>query len=323
MADFNNDGWQDLMVFMRWDGGEVPGCPYPPGNAIFMNLDGHGFKNVGPEAGMVPFIRDRGVMGCQVGDIDGDGSPDVYIGNGAPMDNGNPNGGQFDELFMSTQPPGGLPRFRDESAKINFAAPEQSGIRYPRFPYRTHGTAFVDVNGDGLPEIAVSEGGPAAEPDYVQEPDRLFQLDLTPAPHWLRVQPVGDGARINRDAIGTRVAATVTNGAKTWTVWGTVFGGSCFSSQNGPDVFLGLADADRIESLELDWPDGTTQTITNGLSLDTHLVVDFTGHQGAITGRSAHIGSGAAARVDALLVAHPRSDVRVIRLGGRPLVRCD
>ena len=117
------------------------------------------------------------------------------------MDNGNPNGGQFDELFMSTQPPGGLPRFRDESAKINFAAPEQSGIRYPRFPYRTHGTAFVDVNGDGLPEIAVSEGGPAAEPDYVQEPDRLFQLDLTPAPHWLRVQPVGDGARILRDRL--------------------------------------------------------------------------------------------------------------------------
>ena len=90
--------------------------------------------------------------------------------------------------------------------------PEKPGITYPDYPYRTHAIDFVDVDGDGRPEIAVSEGGPARSPDYVREPDRLFKVEMHPASRWMLVHPVGDGVNVSMDAIGTRGAATVVIG---------------------------------------------------------------------------------------------------------------
>ena len=86
-------------------------------------------------------------------------------------------------------------------------------------------------------------------------PDRLFKIEMHPASRWMLVHPVGDGVNVSMDAIGTRVAATVSDGTKTWTVRGTLSGGSCFSAQNGFDVFLGLRGATQVLSLQVIWPD--------------------------------------------------------------------
>jgi hypothetical protein len=204
----------------------------------------------------------------------------------------------------------------DWTPSIDFAAPEEPGITYPQYPYRTHGTDFVDVDGDGRPEIAVAEGGPAASPDYVREPDRLFKLGLDPEPNWMLVHPVGDGENVSMDAINTRFALTVTDGSRTWTVHQTLLAASCFSAQNGFDVYFGLSGATSIVSLEVDWPDGTVETITDGVQVNERIEVSREDMRGTIGTRLGHVSDRVVGEVAALPRLAP--DATAVKLASYP-----
>ena len=213
-ADFNNDGWQDLIAFARgvedrrhhlsvlvrgtgdrWQhflafvrGTDTEaGSPYPLGHAIFINQAGRGFVNVAGAAKLNnPYIGADGVMGSQVGDINGDGVPDVYLGNGSPP-NGNAN-----LLFLSDSAVDANPHYVNRTDLVDFPAPENPESQYPPYPYRTHGISLVDVDDDGILEIAVANGGPARSPSRVREPNRLFKFNWAPAFNFFKVHAVGD-----------------------------------------------------------------------------------------------------------------------------------
>lgn len=267
-GDFNNDGWLDMMVFRRHDFQE-PGSPYPPGHAIFMNVVGEKFRNMAGASGINKgFAPIKGVMGCQIGDLNGDSVPDVLVGNGGPFD------GEADDLFFSDSQFGKLPHYQDASSLVDFAAPEGPGPVYPEYPYRTHGTVMADFDGDGLLELGVANGGMLLQPNAVREPNRLFRFDLSPRPSWLKVRPVGNGTSVSRDAIGARIEVTArVDGGPARTHHGTLLGASAFSAQSGFEVFFGLDQADVVESLRVRWPDGSEDTIAQGLTVDTSLVL--------------------------------------------------
>lgn len=134
-ADMNNDGWEDLIVFMRVTYAEETGSPYPDGHAVFLNQRGTGFVNVAQEVGLndqFDFEPIDGVMGCQVGDVNGDGYPDVFLGNGRPMSGAAADiGGQYNQLYLTSTPVGGMgmPRLNDKSALLDF--PHQKGTVSP------------------------------------------------------------------------------------------------------------------------------------------------------------------------------------------------
>src|SRR5439155_9867210 len=104
--------------------------------------------------------------------------------------------------------------------------------------------------------MAVADGGDAVSPDTVEEPNRMFQFRQAETPNWFKVQAVGNGTTVSKDAIGARMTLTVNkNGGTPWSIHRTIFGGSCFSGQNPLQQHFGLGKADTIESLEIAWPD--------------------------------------------------------------------
>jgi hypothetical protein len=65
------------------------------------------------------------------------------------------------------------------------------------------------------------------------------------------------GTRSNRSAIGARV--TVTAGGRRRI--GEVMGGGSFYSQNSLTLHFGLGEVTQVDSIEIRWPSGITQTI--------------------------------------------------------------
>jgi hypothetical protein len=72
----------------------------------------------------------------------------------------------------------------------------------------------------------------------------------------VRVMLIGTGAS-NRDAVGARVKASI--GALTLTQ--QVSGGCSYLSAPEKTLTFGLGTAPKIDTLEIRWPDGSTQTL--------------------------------------------------------------
>lgn len=72
--------------------------------------------------------------------------------------------------------------------------------------------------------------------------------------HWLQVQLVGTG-KSNRDAIGSRVTVTTSEGTEVR----NLRAGEGFLSQNSKTLFFGLGKAEGVDAIEVRWPDGALE----------------------------------------------------------------
>jgi hypothetical protein len=120
-------------------------------------------------------------------------------------------------------------------------------------PIVGRGSAYADIDGDGDPDVVLAQVG---------GPPLLLRNDQKLGRHWLRLKLVGRAA--NRDAIGAEIKVRIGGHI----LWRTVMPTHGYLSQSELPVTFGLGDRDRVDSVEVRWPGGRTQTL-NGLKIDT------------------------------------------------------
>ena len=120
----------------------------------------------------------------------------------------------------------------------------------------------IDVvinNMDGPPTLLRNVTGTIAE--TAKEP--AGTRSLSAGNHWLELQLVG-GPKSPRDAVGARVYVT----AGGFQQRADVIAGGSFASSPDQRLHFGLGAATSMESIELDWPDGTKQMLVPPVKLD-------------------------------------------------------
>jgi hypothetical protein len=124
-------------------------------------------------------------------------------------------------------------------------------------PLVGRGASYADIDGDGDPDILITQAGREA---------RLFRNDQQTGHHWLRIKLVG--TTDNRNAIGALIELTA-NGVKQKRI---ITPGRSYLSQIEYPVTFGLGSTDSIDSLLITWPGGQKQQVTVD-SVDTQITI--------------------------------------------------
>ena len=113
-------------------------------------------------------------------------------------------------------------------------------------PMVGRGAAFGDLDGDGDPDVVITQiGGPT----------RVLRNEQNLGHAWLRLKLVG--SRSNRDAIGARVRLESGGHVR----WRRVMPTRGYLSQSELPVTFGLGAKETISALEIVWPHGGRQSV--------------------------------------------------------------
>ena len=196
-------------------------------------------------------------------DFDHDGDDDLYVVNGKndfnsrPLIYNHPVGNGRIERYLLSHSRESNVFFVNEAGKLRNRS-AQSGID---FHGNSRSTAYLDVDGDGDLDVAISG---------FHESARLFRNNTEKRRlNWLKIRLVGDPELgSNRDAIGGHIVVTTEGGLRQSR---EVQGGSGYLSMNPKQQHFGLARADSAD-VRIVWPNGEVQILRGVAANRSHTV---------------------------------------------------
>jgi enediyne biosynthesis protein E4 len=284
VTDFNSDGWADIYV----------ACDSTPSTLYRNNKDGT-FTDVSLETGTAynEDGNEQAGMGVTVGDYDNNGFPDIFkthFADDLPILYKNSGKGFYDDASRLA----GFDHTRYVQWGTGFADFDNDGWadimtatgnvypevekyfkeyphRSPRLLYQNLGNGrFKDVtaqSGTGISEPKSSRGAAFGDFDNdgdvdalvmnMNEPPLLLRNDLKSDNNWLSIKLIG--VKSNRSAIGSKV--TIKIGEKI--LMQEVTSQTSYYSHNDFRLHFGLGANKQVDSIEIRWANGDTETVKN------------------------------------------------------------
>ncbi len=185
--------------------------------------------------------------GIGVGDLDGDGFADLYLGTSYPG---------YEGLLPNLL-------YRNRGGRGFVDVTTNAGLGHLQ---KAGGIAIADLDRDGDQDIFVNTGGMYRGDAFR---DALFANPGSGA-HWLDVHLVG--TRSNRSAIGARLRAEVRDGERPRSIFRVVGEGGSFGA-NPLRQWIGLGQATRVDVLEVTWPGGGPAQVLRDVAVDQRLEI--------------------------------------------------
>jgi enediyne biosynthesis protein E4 len=208
--------------------------------ALFRNDGGLSFTDVSYTSGIAPSTTPYVGWGDAFFDFDNAGWLDLFLVNGHvyPQVDTAEAGPKYREpgLLFYNQRNG---TFKDISKLVGPA------LQLPRV---SRGVAVGDLFNDGRIDIVIEnlKGGPT-----------ILQPQGGPANRWIDLELAG--TKSNRLALNARVKVTAGDLVQTY----AVLSGGSYLSQNDFRIHAGLGSSKRVDKVEIFWPAGTTEVLTD------------------------------------------------------------
>jgi enediyne biosynthesis protein E4 len=251
IADYDHTGNDSLFVT------NFSGLP----NTLFRN-DGTIFEDMAIASRIAPAHIKFLSFGVEFLDYDADTWPDVVTANGHVQErvaDNNPG--------VTFREPKSL--YKNQGNGTFAAAPPEVLGDLLR-PEVARGIAIADLDNDGrLDVIASNQNAPAQV---------LHNTTISNGNHFVAFLPIG--TKSNREGRHARFTILTDDGVKQTA---SVHAGSSYLSASDRRVFFGLGKASKsIRSVEIRWPSGKKETLTN-VAMDTsHIVTEGKGITGAL-----------------------------------------
>ncbi len=239
-ADYNNDGWPDLVM------DDLANQVY----SLYSSDHDGTFAYNSYASGITGATLLHSGWGLRFMDYDNDGWKDLVIAQAHDLDTIRRS---FPNLHYREPPM--LLRNVNGKRFVN-VGPLSGDVFHQRWVGR--GLAIGDIDNDGRLDVVITEnGGPAH-----------VLMNRTPtANHWIGFKLVGH--RSNRDGIGAVIRVDTASGSQ----WVTVTTASSYMSSSDVRAHFGIGAETVLKAVEIRWPSGIVQKLTN-VPGDQYLRVD-------------------------------------------------
>ncbi len=226
--DIDNDGYPDIIV-VALDDETFP---------FFRNTGKRDFIDATTDSKIGALSLPMAGFSAMIFDLDNDGWKDIFVTRGhvqSPAAAPRITVDQHNTVFRNL----GGTRFNAWTAEAGLTSQP---------PRRHRGSAAGDLNGDGRMDVVVTA---------LDAPAEIWMNESPGEAHWLELSLKGH--KSNRDGIGAQIKVV----SKTATQYNHVTSAVGYASSSAGPVHFGLGPDDSAELIEIRWPSGIFQKLSN------------------------------------------------------------